>query len=56
MWSGDATERLFPAWHMRDDPPRSWMWDQKAIAGGALAAATAEEVRAVFSRLAREPD
>ena len=50
----DAKTRLFPDWHMRDDPAQSWMWTQNQIADGALDAASAEDVRAVFSRLIRE--
>jgi Sensors of blue-light using FAD len=56
IWSGDATERLFPEWSMRDDPARSWMWTQAQVAQGAVDAASAEDVRAVFARLIREPD
>lgn len=52
---GDIQTRLFPDWHMRDDPARSWMWTQDQIAGGALEAASANDVQAVFTRLIREP-
>jgi Sensors of blue-light using FAD len=52
--SGDVTSRLFPEWHMRDDPARSWMWTQEQIAGGAIDAASDDDVRAVFTRLIRE--
>jgi Sensors of blue-light using FAD len=31
-----VTDRLFPAWAMRDDPARSWMWTQKEVAAGAI--------------------
>lgn len=47
-----AQARLFPSWHMRDDPARSWMWTQKEVAAGAVAAAPRDEIVAVFSRLA----
>jgi Sensors of blue-light using FAD len=53
--TGEIGERLFPQWHMRDDPARSWMWTQNEVAQGAIEAATSEDVRAVFERLAREP-
>jgi Sensors of blue-light using FAD len=56
IWSGDTEARLFPEWNMRDDPARSWMWTQAEVAAGALDAASAEDVRAIFSRLIREPD
>lgn len=50
----DAETRLFPAWEMRDDPARSWMWTPSQVRAGALHEAPMEEVRAVFVRLARE--
>lgn len=53
--TGEIGERLFPQWHMRDDPARSWMWTQDEVANGAIEAASSEDVRAVFERLAREP-
>jgi Sensors of blue-light using FAD len=51
---GDATKRIFPDWHMKDDPARSWMWTQDEIAAGALEKASAADVQAVFARLLRE--
>ena len=54
--SRDVTARLFPQWHMRDDPARSWMWTQDQIANGAISAASEEDVRAVFTRLVNEPE
>jgi Sensors of blue-light using FAD len=54
--SGDIQVRLFPDWHMRDDPARSWMWTQAQVAGGAVDAASADDVRDVFARLIRESD
>jgi hypothetical protein len=52
----DIKTRLFPEWHMRDDPARSWMWSQEQVADGAVDAASEEEVRAVFARLVLEPN
>jgi Sensors of blue-light using FAD len=54
--SGDIQERLFPKWHMRDDPAQSWMWTQAQIADGTLEAASVADVRAVFERLIRGED
>jgi hypothetical protein len=51
---GDIKTRQFPAWHMRDDPARSWMWTQDQVAKGAIEAASSEDVRAVFTQLMRE--
>jgi Sensors of blue-light using FAD len=56
FWSGDIEARMFPDWHMRDDPARSWMWTQGQVAAGALATASAQEVQAVFARLLSEAD
>ncbi|BDG71465.1 BLUF domain-containing protein [Roseomonas fluvialis] len=52
---GDAPERLFPTWTMRDDPPQSWMWTQDEVRAGAARNATAAEVLAIFRRLAAQP-
>ena len=52
---GDASERLFPQWSMRDDPARSWMWSQEQVRAGAARNASAAEALAVFQRLASEP-
>lgn len=52
--SGYIKTRLFPKWHMRDDPARSWMWTQQQVNQGAVDAASSDEVRAVFERLASE--
>lgn len=54
--SSDIETRLFPEWHMRDDPARSWMWTQDEIADGIIDKVTQEDVRAVFARLAQEPE
>ncbi len=50
-----VAERLFAEWAMRDDPARSWMWSAQEVADGAADRATADEVIAIFERLAREP-
>jgi hypothetical protein len=55
LWCGDAAERMFPEWSMRDDPVQSWMWSREDLRNGAIANATAEESRQVFVRIAREP-
>lgn len=49
-----VTDRLFPKWAMRDDPPRSWMWTQAEVAAGAIKAATPSEILGVFGRLASD--
>jgi hypothetical protein len=52
----DIEARLFPNWAMRDDPARSWMWSQAAVANGAVSGATKAEILGVFGRVAAEPD
>jgi hypothetical protein len=51
----NVTERLFPGWAMRNDPARSWMWNQAEVDAGAINRATEAEAVAIFERLAREP-
>ncbi len=51
---GDIKTRMFPKWHMKDDPAQSWMWTQEQVAAGAIDQASADDVRAVFERLLRE--
>lgn len=52
--SRSAVERLFPAWAMRDDPARSWMWTPEQVEAGAATKASGDEVMGVFKRLATE--
>lgn len=52
--SRGVTGRLFPEWAMRDDPARSWLWTKAQVDGGALDRASAEEIVAVFHRIAAE--
>lgn len=54
LLSRPVTDRLFPHWAMRDDPPRSWMWTQAEVAAGATRAATPADTVAIFERLAGE--
>ncbi len=51
---GDIKTRMFPKWHMKDDPAQSWMWTQEQVAAGAIETASEEDVRAVFARLLSE--
>lgn len=55
LWSGDVDARMFPAWAMRDDPARSWMWTAEQVSAGIVTKAPVDEVRGVFLRLASEP-
>lgn len=50
----DAKDRMFPEWHMRDDPARSWMWSQAEIASDIVSRSSADDMRGVFARLAAD--
>jgi hypothetical protein len=52
--SGRIEKRLFPAWSMRDDPARSWMWTEKEVAAGAIERANSSDIVAIFERLVDE--
>ncbi len=52
--TGPIKQRLFPAWAMRDDPARSWMWTQEEVDAGAVERAGPAEIVAIFERLAGE--
>jgi Sensors of blue-light using FAD len=54
IWTGEVSERLFPAWAMRDDPARSWMWNRAEVSAGAAKNASRSEIEAVFARVAQE--
>lgn len=45
-------ERMFPAWAMLDDTAPSQFWSAQDVAAGALDAATPDELREPFVRLA----
>jgi hypothetical protein len=55
VWSGEIQTRLFPEWAMRHDPAHSWMWSREDVSDGAAERATAEDVKAIFARLASLP-
>jgi hypothetical protein len=44
-------ERMFPNWAMLDDTAPSQFWSAEEVAGGALEAASPDELRAPFLRL-----
>ncbi len=52
--SGPISRRLFPAWAMRDDPARSWMWTQADVDAGAVDRTSSAEALGIFERLAIE--
>ena len=50
----NTAQRLFPAWAMRHDPAKSWMWTREQVSGGAVESASRDEVLAIFVRLVAE--
>ena len=54
LLAGPVDQRLCPAWAMRDDPARSWMWSPAEVADGAVERAGEDDVVTVFSRIAAE--
>lgn len=54
LWCGDAPFRSFAEWSMRDDPVQSWMWSREEVRD-VVRAASAEQARQIFARLARDP-
>ena len=54
LWCGDAPFRSFAEWSMRDDPVQSWMWSREEMRE-VVRAASAEQARQIFARLARDP-
>ena len=53
--TGAVQARMFPEWAMRHDPAQSWMWTAKQVADGCLEKVSAEELNAVFQRVAQQP-
>ncbi len=52
LWTGEVAARQFPEWAMRHDPAASWMWTRAEVTAGAVTHASADDVRAIFTRLA----
>ena len=47
-------QRLFPAWAMKDDPMKTWMWSKEEVANGIVEKLTQEEIIKVFEKLSKE--
>ena len=47
-------QRLFPAWAMKDDPVKTWMWSKEEVANGIVDKLTQEEIIKVFQKLSKE--
>ena len=47
-------KRLFPAWAMKDDPVKTWMWSREDVSKGIVKALSKAEVEEVFVKLSKE--
>ena len=47
-------KRLFPAWAMKDDPVKTWMWSREEVSNGIVKSLCKAEVEEVFVKLSRE--
>ena len=47
-------KRLFPAWAMKDDPVKTWMWSREDVTNGIVKSLSEKEVEEVFLKLARK--
>ena len=47
-------KRLFPAWAMKDDPVKTWMWSREQVSNGIVKSLSEAEVEGVFSKLSKE--
>lgn len=52
--SETVAERMFPEWEMLDDEMPTLTWSPAEVAAGAIEKASADELRAVFERLAEK--
>ena len=47
-------KRLFPAWAMKDDPVKTWMWSREDVSKGIVKSLSKAEVEEVFVKLSEE--
>ena len=47
-------KRLFPAWAMKDDPVKTWMWSREEVSNGIVKRLSEKEVEEVFLKLSKE--
>ena len=47
-------KRLFPAWAMKDDPVKTWMWSQEEVSNGIVKSLSEKKVEEVFLKLSKE--
>ena len=47
-------KRLFPAWAMKDDPVKTWMWSREDVSNGIVKSLSEKEVEEAFLKLSKE--
>ena len=47
-------KRLFPAWAMKDDPVKTWMWSREEVSNGIVKRLSKKKVEEVFLKLSKE--
>ena len=50
----NVDKRLFPAWAMKDDPVKTWMWSREEVSNGIVKSLSNSEVKEVFVKLSKE--
>ena len=50
----NVDKRLFPAWAMKDDPIKTWMWSREEVSNGIVTSLSKAEIEEVFVKLSKE--
>ena len=50
----NVDKRLFPAWSMKDDPVKTWMWSREEVSNGIVKSLSKAEIEQVFVKLSQE--
>ena len=50
----NVDKRLFPAWSMKDDPVKTWMWSREEVSNGIVKRLSKAEIEEVFVKLSKE--
>ena len=54
LFDQSINKRIFPAWAMKDDPVKTWMWSREEVSNGIVKSLSKAEVEEVFVKLSRE--
>ena len=50
----NVDKRLFPAWSMKDDSVKTWMWSREEVSNGIVKSLSKAEIEEVFVKLSKE--